>query len=98
MDYYVIFQVFLDNSCVSELCSSHEFEGYSSNPSNNVRDLFRYVPPPPRSQPRKKKNIPSYFTPSPTSTSASQPSQTQPTLDNHWKKQYKDATFEYTTR
>jgi hypothetical protein len=47
-------------------------------------------------QPRKKNNIQSYFTPSPTSGSAnaSQPSQTQLTLDNHWKKQYKEVFFE----
>jgi len=76
---------------------SVDFEG-SSIPSKNVRDPFRYVPPPHESQPRKKKNIRSYFTPFPTFASASQPSQTQPTLDNHWRKQYKNVVFEYTTR
>jgi hypothetical protein len=77
---------------------SVEFEGSSSIPSTNVRDPFRYVPPPHEIQPKKKKNIQSYFTPSPTSASASQPSQTQPTLDNHWKKQYKEVAFEYIAR
>jgi hypothetical protein len=76
--------------------SSVNFAGSSSNPSTNVSDPFRYVSPPCEIQ-CKKKNIQSYFTPSPTSASAnaSQPSQTQPTLDSHWKKRYKEVSFEY---
>jgi hypothetical protein len=60
-----------------------EFEGSSSIPSTNVMDSFRYIPPPSDRQPKKRKNIKSCFTPSPTiaSASASQPTQTQPTLD-----------------
>jgi hypothetical protein len=61
-------------------------------------DFFRYIPPPPDRQPKKRKNIKSYFTPSPTTASASQPIQTQLTLDAHWKKQYKDVAFEYIAR
>jgi hypothetical protein len=62
-----------------------EFEGSSSIPSTNVMDPFRYIPLPLDRQPKKRKNIKSYFTPSPTtaSASASQPTQTQPTLDAH---------------
>jgi hypothetical protein len=80
--------------------ASVDFEGSSSMPSTNVMDPFHYVPPPFESnkQPKNKKNIKSYFTPSPNSASASQPSQTQPTLDSHWKKQYKDVAFEYIAR
>jgi len=72
-----------------------EFEGSSSVSSTNVMDPFRYVPSPPDRQSKKRKSIKSYFTPSPSAASASQPSQTQPTLDTHWKKQYKDVAFEY---
>jgi hypothetical protein len=80
--------------------ASVEFEGSSSIPSTNVMDPFRYVPPPPEldRQPKKKKNIQSYFPPSPNSVSGSQPSQVQPTLDSHWKKQYKEFAFEYIAR
>jgi len=63
-------------------------------------DPFRYVPPPLEldRKPKKKKNIQSYFPPSPSSVSVSQPSQAQPTLDSHWKKQYKESAFEYIAR
>jgi hypothetical protein len=79
---------------------SVEFEGSSSIPSTNVMDPFHYVPPPPEldRQPKKKKNIKSYFPPSPNSVSGSQPTQIQPTLDSHWKKQYKESAFEYIAR
>jgi hypothetical protein len=76
---------------------SVEFQSPSSIPSTNVRDLVQCVPLHPESHPRKK-NIQSYFSPSPTSTSASQPSQTHPILDNHWNRQYKDVSFEYIAR
>jgi hypothetical protein len=61
-------------------------------------DPFRYAPTPPDRQPKKKKNIQSYFTPFPSIASASQPSQTQPTLDSHRKKKYKESAFEYITK
>jgi hypothetical protein len=73
-------------------------EGFSSNLSTHVRDPLRYVPSTHEIWPKKKKNIQSYFTPSSTSTSASQLSETQPTLENYWKKQYKESTFEYIVR
>jgi hypothetical protein len=71
-------------------------EGSCSNPSVNVRDPFWYVPPIHENQPQKRKNIQSFFSPSSTPTNAS--SMSQPTLDNHWKKQYKESTFEYIAR
>jgi hypothetical protein len=76
---------------------SVEFEGSSSIPSTNVMDPFRYFPPPHELDrwPKKKKNIKSYFSPSPNSVSGSQSSQIQPNLDSHWKKQYKESAFEY---
>lgn len=88
-----------------------DYEGSSSIPSTNVRDPFRYVPPPRESENtmsrpkgKKKRTIQSYFTPPPTSGSDSanasqvQPPQIQPTLDDHWKKQYKDIAYEYIAR
>jgi hypothetical protein len=75
-----------------------EFEGSSSIPSIGVMDPFCYIPPSPDRQPKNRKNIKSYFTPSPIAANASQPSQTHPTLDTHWKKQYKDVAFEYIAR
>jgi hypothetical protein len=80
---------------------SVEFEGSSFMPSTNVMDPFRYVPPPHEAEldrKPKKKNIKSYFPPSPNFVSGSQPTQIQPTLDSHWKKQYKASTFEYIAR
>lgn len=53
---------------------------------------------------KKKKTIQSYFTSPPTfgsdSANASQvqPPQLQPTLDDHWRKQYKDIAYEYIAR
>ncbi|KAH9329477.1 hypothetical protein KI387_001585, partial [Taxus chinensis] len=50
-------------------------------------------------RPQKRKTIQSFFPSSTLATaSASMPTQNQPTLDNHWKKQYKEATFEYIAR
>jgi hypothetical protein len=78
---------------------SFEFEGSSSMPSTNVMKPFHYVPPPELDrQPKKKKNIKSYFPPSPNSVSGSQTTQIQPTLDSHWKNQYKASAFEYIAR
>jgi hypothetical protein len=80
--------------------ASVDFQGSSPIPSTNVMDPFHYVPPPFEydTQTKKKKNIKSYFTHFPNFASASQPSQAQPTLDSHWKKQYKDVSFEYIAR
>ena len=88
-----------------------DYEGSSSIPSTNVRDPFHYVPPPRESENtmsgpkgKKKKTIQSYFTPPPKSGSDSghasqvQPPQMQPTLDDHWKKQYRDIAYEYIAR
>jgi hypothetical protein len=80
--------------------ASVELEGSSSIPSTNVMDPFRYVSPALEldQYPKKKKNIQSFFPLSPSSVSGSQPSQAQPTLDSHWKKQYKEFAFEYIAR
>jgi hypothetical protein len=67
-------------------------------PSTHVMDPFHYVPPPPELDRQPKKNIKNYFPPSPNSISGSQPTQIQPTLDSHWKKQYKEYAFEYIVR
>ena len=63
-----------------------DYQGSSSIPSTNVRDPFRYVPPPCESENstsgskgKKKRTIQSYFTPPPTSSSNSaNASQVQP--------------------
>jgi hypothetical protein len=55
---------------------------------------------------KKRNNIQSYFTPPPTSGSDNanisqvhvQPTQYQPTLDDHWKKQYREIAYEYIAR
>jgi hypothetical protein len=75
------------------------------------RDPFHYVPPPLDSEnslnpPNRKRtnSIQSYFTPPPTSGSNNanvsqvQPIQNQPTLDDHWKKQYREIVYEYIAR
>ena len=68
-------------------------EGSSSIPS----DPFGYVAPSDTTQ--EKGGIQSYFTSS-ASTNASQLPSThvQPTLDDHWKKKYKEAAYEYIAR
>jgi hypothetical protein len=82
-----------------------DYEDSPSLHSTGVRhrDPFHYIPPPidtsentinpPTS--KRKNTIQSYFTPPPTSGSNNanvsqiQPTQSQPTLDDHWKKQYR---------
>ena len=88
-----------------------DYQGSSSIPSANVGDPFHYVPPPRESENtmsgpkgKKKKTIQSYFTHPPKSGSDSghasqvQLPQMQPTLDDHWKKQYRDIAYEYIAR
>ena len=84
----------------------NEFEGSSSAPSSVGKDPFQYVIPSCPNigdiQPKKKKTLQHYFsTPSPSFASANasqsqvQPTQIQSTLDGHWKKQCKEAAYEY---
>ena len=88
-----------------------DYEGFSSIPSTSVTDPFHHVPPlgesenPMSLSKGKKKNIiKSYFTTPPTigsynaNASQVQPPQVYPTLDDHWKKQYKEIAYEYITR
>jgi hypothetical protein len=90
-----------------------DYEDSPSIHSTGVRnrDPFHYVPPslecentmhPPKS--KKKNTIQRYFTPPSTSGSDNanvsqvQPTQFQPTLDDHWKKQYREIAYEYIAR
>jgi hypothetical protein len=90
-----------------------DYEDSPSIHSTGVRnrDPFHYVPPPLESEntmhpPKSKKRntIQRYFTPPPTSGSDNanvsqvQPTQFQPTLDDHWKKQYREIAYEYIAR
>jgi hypothetical protein len=82
---------------------------HSTNVGN--KDPFHYVPPPLESEntmhphkSKKRNTIQSYFTPPPTSgfdnpnVSQVQPTQFQPTLDDHWKKPYREIYDEYIAR
>ena len=83
----------------------NSIEGSSSIYSTDLRDHFQYVAPSDTTQgiifskSKKKSGIQSYFTSS-SSANASQLPQThvQPTLDDHWKKKYKEAAYEYIAR
>ena len=88
----------------------NEFEGSSFAPSFVGKDPFQYVIPSRPNigdiQPKKKKIFQHYFStpfPSPSSANASQSqavqsTQIQSTLDGHWKKQCKEAAYEYIAR
>ena len=90
-----------------------DYEDSPSLHSTGVRhrDPFHYIFPPIDSEntinpPKSKRrnSIQSYFTPPPTSGSNNanvsqiQPTQSQPTLDDHWKKQYREIAYEYIAR
>jgi len=81
----------------------YDIQDSSSIPSTN--NPFQYVPPVgKRSNPTKRPNLMSYFSSNanPTTTasaSMSQPTPSrQPTLDQHWKKQCKEASHQYIAR
>ena len=78
-------------------------EGSSSIPSTDLMNHFHYVAPSwitqDKGKPKKKGSIQSYFT-SYLSANDSQlsPTQVHPTLDDHWKKKYKEISYEYIAR
>jgi hypothetical protein len=89
----------------------YEYSPSIHSTSVRNRDPFHYVPPPLESEntmhpPKSKKRntIQRYLTPPPTSGSNNanvsqvQPTQFHPTLDDHWKKQYREIVYEYIAR
>ena len=87
----------------------NEFEGSSFAPSSISKDPFQYVIPSRPNigniRPKKRKTLQYYFsTPSPSFASANasqskvQSTQIQSTLEEHWKKQCKEAAYQYIAR
>ena len=77
-----------------------EYEGSSSipSPSPNFKDTYQYVPPPSETNVSKKGSIHSFFSPQNTPSNAAASRPIQPTIDAHWKKQYRMTAHEYIAR